>query len=167
MSYKWERGVFTLGSCSNYWEGSDHSAYLSLRCRLLRFAGSKSRGWLSLQACPILSIQPLMPESRPEETLQPSDQLRSRETRVSFLLKLTASPAQRKFNNSYTWQNSTEHSPYPPPHYFKLLYTQHFSFFNHSYFPCDNQLSGEFGINIQRWTECILSHYLLCMWAAV
>lgn len=63
----------TLGSYSNYWQGSDRSAYLSLRCWLLRFAGSKSRGWSYLRARPIRSIQPLMPERRLEETLEPSE----------------------------------------------------------------------------------------------
>lgn len=62
---------YQLGSCSNHWQGSGHSAYLSSKCRLLRFTGSKTKGWLSLQACPIRSIQPLMPGQRPEETLKP------------------------------------------------------------------------------------------------
>lgn len=104
--------------------GSDPSAYLSLRCRLLRCAGSGSRGWLSLQACPILSIQPLMPQSRPEETLQPADQLRGDQGPFPPRAHCFPSLSLGKNSVTLTHDKTVQNILHTLLHYFKLLYTQ-------------------------------------------
>lgn len=52
---------------------------------------------------------------------------------------------RQKFKDSYTWPDSTEHSPDPPPplHHFKILYTQQcFLVFVLIVFQCNIYLSG-------------------------